>query len=54
MHIERDECEAKFWLAPVQLERSRSFSRTELRRIEALVEERSKDLLRFWNDYFGH
>ena len=27
VHVERDDCEAKFWLDPVRLERSRRFSR---------------------------
>ena len=35
IHVERDECLAKFWLDPVRLESSRGFARAELRRIEA-------------------
>src|SRR3954447_25337166 len=27
VHVERDDCEAKFWLDPVRLERSRGFAR---------------------------
>jgi dolichol-phosphate mannosyltransferase len=40
VHVEREESEAKFWLDPVRLERSRGFVRTELRRIEGLVGEK--------------
>ena len=30
IHVERDRCEAKLWLAPVRLKRSRGFSRQEI------------------------
>ena len=53
MHLEREECKAKFWLDPVCLERSRGFGRTEVRRIEALVEQHAAALLRSWHEYFG-
>jgi hypothetical protein len=33
VHVERDDCEAKFWLDPVRLQRSFGFSASELRRI---------------------
>ncbi len=32
VHVERDDCEAKFWLDPVWLERSRGFARKEFTR----------------------
>lgn len=38
VHVERDDCEAKFWLDPVRLERSRGFSRKEIHGIQAIVE----------------
>src|SRR5260221_3938 len=41
VHVEREEAEAKFWLVPVRLEMSRGFGRSELRRIESLVEEQA-------------
>ena len=31
VHVERDDCEAKFWLDPVRLERSRGFAGRELK-----------------------
>ena len=34
VHVERDDCEAKFWLEPILLERSYGFSRKENRRIK--------------------
>ncbi|MBV8230031.1 MAG: DUF4160 domain-containing protein [Planctomycetaceae bacterium] len=33
VHVERDDCEAKFWIDPVRLERSRGFSGKDLNRI---------------------
>ena len=53
VHVERDDNEAKFWLRPVRLERSRGFGRPELRRIEGLVENGAESLLRSWNEYFA-
>ena len=53
VHVERDASEAKFWLVPVRLERSRGFARSELRRIQGLVDENLKRLLDGWNTFFG-
>ena len=52
-HVERDDCEAKFWLDPVRLERRRGFSRRELNRIQELVAEHQNYLLGRWNEFFG-
>ena len=53
MHIERDDNTAKFWLDPVRLQNSGGFRRTEINRIQKLVEENREDLLRTWNEYFN-
>ena len=53
VHVERDKDLAKFWLDPVRLQNSGGFSRTELNRIQKLVEENAVDLLRSWNEYFN-
>ena len=53
VHIERDKDIAKFWLDPVRLQNSGGFSRTELNRIQKLVEDNKSDLLRSWNEYFN-
>lgn len=52
VHVERDDCEAKFWLDPVRLERSRGFRRKEINRIHELVEEHQEQLLGGWNEFF--
>jgi Domain of unknown function (DUF4160) len=52
--VEREESEVKFWLDPVSLERSRGFTRAEIRRIEVLVSENETFLVRAWHEYFGN
>ena len=53
IHVERDDSEAKFWLDPVRLERSRGFRRKEINRIGGLVEEHREQLLERWNEFFN-
>jgi uncharacterized protein DUF4160 len=53
VHVSRDDCEAKFWLDPVRLERSRGYSRAEIRQIEAIVRKNQPTLLGGWNDHFN-
>jgi hypothetical protein len=52
-HVERDDNVAKFWLNPVRLETSGGFSRSEINRIQKLVEENRETLLRGWNAHFN-
>lgn len=52
VHVERDDCEAKYWLEPIRLERNHGFSTKELNRIEDLVEQRQIKFLEDWNEYF--
>lgn len=54
IHVERDDCEAKFWLDPVRLERSRGYSRKEINRIRELVLNHREQLLESWNEFFHH
>lgn len=53
VHVERDDCIAKFWLQPVRLQSSGGIRASEIRRIERLVSEKRQELLRSWHDYFG-
>ncbi len=53
MHVERDSSEAKYWLHPVQLERSRGFAARELRDIQFLIESNHQLLAEGWDDFFG-
>ena len=52
VHVERDNCEAKFWLEPIRLERNESFSSKELNRIKDLVEQHQIKFLEDWNECF--
>ncbi len=53
VHVERDDCKAKFWLDPVRLERSQGFARKEIHQIQVIVERSQQDMLESWNDDFG-
>jgi hypothetical protein len=53
VHVERDDCEAKFWLDPVRLQRSFGFAASELRHVERLVVENQQLLLDRWNEFFN-
>lgn len=52
VHVERDAAEAKFWLDPVSLERSRGFAARELRAVQELAEANRESLLEGWHDFF--
>ena len=53
VHVERDDSVAKFWLSPVRLATSGHFSRAEIGRIHALIQEHRDLLMEEWHDYFG-
>ncbi|MBI1824964.1 MAG: DUF4160 domain-containing protein [Planctomycetes bacterium] len=53
VHVERDDRIAKFWLDPIQLQRSGGFSRSDLAQIEKLLRAKQTELLEAWHDYFS-
>jgi hypothetical protein len=53
VHVERDDCVAKFWLDPVRLERSDGFSSSEVNRLEKLTTEHVEELVNHWNEFFS-
>lgn len=53
VHVERDDCRAKFWLDPVRLHDSTAFKRPELGRLEGIVQWHHDELLRAWHDFFA-
>ena len=53
VHVERDSDTSKFWLDPVRLQSSGGFSRSEVYRVQRLVEENQERLLRSWYEYFN-
>jgi hypothetical protein len=52
VHAESAGGEAKFWLNPVRLERSRGLRRQEINRIRALIHEHQQHLLESWHEFF--
>ena len=52
VHVQRDNYVAKFWLNPVTLERSGGLSRTEIRRVERIIEQNRASFLREWHVRF--
>ena len=53
VHVERDDCEAKFWLDPVRFARSHGFAAKEINQIEKLILENRQVLLGGWNEFFN-
>jgi hypothetical protein len=53
VHVERDDCRAKFWLDPVRLQSSSGFDTKELNRLRKLIEDNQQHLLDAWDDYFN-
>lgn len=53
VHVERDNCELKFWLSPVRLARSYGFSARDINAVEKLVIENQAFLLERWNEFFN-
>jgi len=52
-HVERDDKQAKFWLDPVRLQNSHGFGRAEINRMQRIIEDNQKHLLRRWHEYFN-
>ena len=52
VHVEREDKIAKFLIDPVRLQKSGGFHRSEIGRIQRMIEERHQELLEAWNEYF--
>jgi hypothetical protein len=53
VHVERDECVAKFWLDPVVMARSQRFSAREINEISKVIVENQQLLMVSWNEFFN-
>ena len=53
VHVEREASEAKLWLDPVRLERSRGLAREEINHILTIAEGSRRELLDRWNEHFN-
>ena len=52
VHVDRDECSAKFWLEPVALARNLGFGAAELLRIERITAVHAESFLEAWHGFF--
>jgi len=53
VHVQREARTARFWLEPIECERSGGFSRSELMEIHRLIAQRRELLLQKWHEFFG-
>ncbi len=53
VHVERDNLQAKFWLAPARVAGNMGFKRKELWRIADIIEENQEYLMGCWDEFFG-
>ena len=53
VHVRRDKNVAKFWLDPVQLEKSGGFPNHEINSIRKIVEEHETLFLEEWHEFFN-
>lgn len=53
VHVDRDDCSAKFWLNPVRLAANLGFNAKELRAIEAMVVKEQTHCEEAWHAFFG-
>ena len=54
VHVQRENRIGKFWLDPVRLERRGRFGRSEIHRIERILERDQAHLMASWHEYFNH
>ena len=50
VHVRKAGCEARFWLAPVQLSWNKGYREVELREIVRILEQHEAQLLEAWDE----
>jgi hypothetical protein len=53
VHVDRDDCSAKFWLKKVGLADNLGFAKKELNELQEIVNKHQKDFLDKWRGYFS-
>lgn len=53
LHVRKGGCEAKYWLTPIRQEYNHGFKRSELRQIEAILDEHVAALIVEWDTWCG-
>jgi hypothetical protein len=54
IHVRRDDCEAKFWLTPIELAANFGFGEAELSKIRGHVQEHCQTLLQAYIRFHGN
>jgi len=55
VHVISGDGEAKYWLEPViELSNQSKYSKKQLSEIKSLVEEHKDEIIRAWQEHFGH
>lgn len=52
VHVDKENCTAKYWLNPVRLSHFAGFATHELTRIRGIIEANQEMLLDRWYEYF--
>jgi Domain of unknown function (DUF4160) len=53
VHVRRENMVCKFWLEPVELERTGGFSRHELNVIANIIRDHREELIESWHEFSG-
>ncbi len=53
IHVQKDDCLAKFWLEPISIANSYKFSSVELSKIMTIIKEHKQKFIEAWNEFFG-
>lgn len=53
VHVVRGNQVAKFWLDPVRMQRSGGLRRSEIGRVQSIIQENHGLLMEAWDDYFN-
>ena len=48
VHVDRDDCSAKFWLRPIRLDESYGFRPVEINRIRRMLKPYERQFVRAW------
>jgi hypothetical protein len=54
VHVESDDCYAKFWLRPIALAASVGYTAHELSNLRRLVADHRQAIEDKWNEHFSH
>lgn len=54
VHVESDDCYAKFWLRPIALAAAVGYTARELGQLRRLVEANRQLIEDRWNEHFSH